>query len=113
MGMLIWDEAFDSWSGSEWTPDYVADLTTFIRRDRNHPSVIIWSTGNEVSDPVLGQQLHDIVHDLDPTRPGQPRKVRPRSTLPPTRSTNTPTSATCTTTSPTNSRSGPCTRTSR
>ena len=113
--MLIWDEAFDSWSGSEWTPDYVADLTTFIRRDRNHPSVIIWSTGNEVSDPVLGQQLHDIVHDLDadPTRPGQPRKVRPRSTLPPTRSTNTPTSATCTTTSPTNSRSGPCTRTSR
>jgi beta-galactosidase len=69
LGMLIWDEAFDSWSGSEWTPDYVADLTTFIRRDRNHPSVIIWSTGNEVSDPVLGQQLHDIVHALDPTRP--------------------------------------------
>jgi len=69
MGMLIWDEAFDKWSGTEWTPDYVADLTTFIRRDRNHPSVIIWSTGNEVSDPALGQQLHDIVKALDPTRP--------------------------------------------
>ena len=69
MGMLVWDEAFDHWSGGSFTPDYVADLTTFIRRDRNHPSIIIFSTGNEVSDPVLGRQLHDIVRALDSTRP--------------------------------------------
>ncbi len=69
MGMLVWDEAFDHWTGTAFTPDYGADLTTFIRRDRNHPSLIVWSTGNEVSDPVLGKQLHDIVHALDPTRP--------------------------------------------
>ncbi len=69
MGMLVWDEAYDHWAGGSFTPDYVADLATFVRRDRNHPSVIIWSTGNEVNNPVLGRQLHDQVKALDPTRP--------------------------------------------
>ena len=69
MGMLVWDEAFDHWSGGSFSPDPAADLATFIRRDRNHPSVIIWSTGNEVSDPTLGKVLHDQVNALDPTRP--------------------------------------------
>jgi beta-galactosidase len=69
VGMLVWDEAFDHWDGYTSPPDYVADLTTFIKRDRNHPSVIIWSTGNEVSDAVFGEKLHDVVHALDASRP--------------------------------------------
>jgi beta-galactosidase len=69
MGIVVWDEAFDHWSGYTASPDYVADLTTFIRRDRNHPSVVIWSTGNEVNDPTTGKQFHDIVKSLDTTRP--------------------------------------------
>jgi beta-galactosidase len=84
MGFLVMDEAFDCWE-REKTPNdfhlifpewYEADLRSFLRRDRNHPSVIAWSFGNEVGEQytaeaggALARKLHDIVREEDPTRP--------------------------------------------
>jgi beta-galactosidase len=51
------------------------DLTNMVHRDRNHPSAIMWSIGNEVPDqsspngPAIAKRLQDIVHREDPTRP--------------------------------------------
>ncbi len=58
MGMLINSEAFDMWVSHKTDYDYAAffnefwqkDVTSWIRRDRNHPSVIMWSIGNEIHD---------------------------------------------------------------
>jgi beta-galactosidase len=56
MGLLVMDEAFDMWAipkvrnglSKYWNDWYDADLREFIHRDRNHPSVVMWSIGNEV-----------------------------------------------------------------
>ena len=56
MGFLVMDEAFDMWRRKKTAGDYARffnqwherDLADFVRRDRNHPSVCIWSIGNEV-----------------------------------------------------------------
>ena len=84
MGFLVIDEIFDCWEKGKTPLDFhlifpdwhEADIRSFVRRDRNHPSVIAWSFGNEVgeqytadSGAVLARQLHDIVHDEDSTRP--------------------------------------------
>lgn len=81
MGVLILDEAFDAWTGSKKKNDYATlfkdwhepDLRAFIRRDRNHPSVIAWSTGNEIREQrpeghPVSETLRQIVHDEDPSR---------------------------------------------
>jgi beta-galactosidase len=82
-GMLVMDEAFDCWVTGKNTYDYSIyfndwwekDLENLIRRDRNHPSVILWSLGNEIMDmmmpdgPAILQMLLDKVHAEDPTRP--------------------------------------------
>ncbi|MEQ1603278.1 MAG: beta-galactosidase GalB [Pyrinomonadaceae bacterium] len=81
MGMLILDEAFDAWTGQKKKNDYATlfkdwhekDLRAFIRRDRNHPSVIAWSTGNEIREQrpeghPVSLMLTKIVHEEDPTR---------------------------------------------
>ncbi len=83
LGLLVMDEAFDEWTHGkvEWGYHrYFAvwaerDLVDFIRRDRNHPSVVLWSLGNEIGeqhaaggDTVL-RMLRDIAHHEDPTRP--------------------------------------------
>lgn len=77
LGLLIFDEAYDKWygflsSGAPWKED----LEAFIRRDRNHPSVIIWSVGNEMTPhmymregTLLYQAMAATVRQLDPTRP--------------------------------------------
>lgn len=57
-GMLVMDESFDCWRNGKTRFDYgrffdewaVKDITDYIRRDRNHPSVIMWSLGNEIYD---------------------------------------------------------------
>lgn len=83
MGFLVIDEIFDSWERKKTPHDFhlvfpdwhEPDTRSFIRRDRNHPSVIAWSFGNEVGEQYtdaagasIAQKLHDIVHEEDPTR---------------------------------------------
>lgn len=83
MGFLVIDEAFDMWripkvkNGlskffDEW---HERDLADLVRRDRNHPSVVMWSIGNEIPEQgrkdggILARQLTEICHREDPTRP--------------------------------------------
>ncbi|WP_460953626.1 glycoside hydrolase family 2 TIM barrel-domain containing protein [Spirosoma litoris] len=83
LGMLVIDEAFDMWQRPKKPQDYhrffdawwQRDLTAMIQRDRNHPSIILWSIGNEINeraDPSgleITKKLTDEAHRLDPTRP--------------------------------------------
>jgi beta-galactosidase len=83
IGMLVIDEAFDMWELPKNPDDYhlyfkewwKRDLQYMILRDRNHPSVIIWSIGNEISERAdtsglrITKQLAEEVHLLDPSRP--------------------------------------------
>jgi beta-galactosidase len=80
LGMLVWDEFSDMWDAAKNPDDYhlyfpqywPQDLTSLILRDRNHPSVIIWSLGNEINDTTdgaRGKQMIDLVHSLDTSRP--------------------------------------------
>ena len=83
LGFLLMVEAFDEWKTPKVTNGYSQyfdqwaekDLVNMVRRDRNHPSVVLWSIGNEVPDQsaaggvAIAQRLQDIVHREDPTRP--------------------------------------------
>lgn len=84
MGFLVMNEVFDSWERKKTPLDFhlifpdwsEADARSVVRRDRNCPSVIIWSFGNEVGEQytaeegaAIGKRLHDIMQEEDPTRP--------------------------------------------
>jgi beta-galactosidase len=83
MGFIVMDEAFDCWEWKKAKYDYhlyfkewhKRDLEDQILRDRNHPSVFIWSIGNEIpqqgdtSALRVAPELAGIVHSLDKTRP--------------------------------------------
>jgi predicted GH43/DUF377 family glycosyl hydrolase len=83
MGFLVMDEAFDMWVKKKNKYDYSLDFPQWHRRDledqvlrdRNHPSVIIWSIGNEIREQFdssgirLTRELAGIVRSLDTTRP--------------------------------------------
>lgn len=79
MGFMVMDEIFDGWETAKAKSDYglffkdwhERDITTFIRRDRNHPSVIIWGIGNEITDMSTEtlMKIKGIVQKLDPDRP--------------------------------------------
>ncbi|HVJ38238.1 MAG TPA: beta-galactosidase GalB [Stenotrophomonas sp.] len=84
LGLLVVDEIFDSWQMKKTPLDFhrvfddwhEPDLRAMLRRDRNHPSIILWSIGNEVGEQYTGQagaaiarQLRGIVREEDPTRP--------------------------------------------
>jgi beta-galactosidase len=85
MGFLVLAEAFDAWRypARDWVPnDYARhfetwherDLRAFVRRDRNHPSIFMWSSGNEIQDQrkpdgvKTAQMLRALFHAEDPTR---------------------------------------------
>ena len=81
-GMLVMDEAFDCWATEKSPHDYAQyfttwwedDLVSMVERDFNHPSVILYSTGNEVGDiglitgSVYARKLSEKLRELDPTR---------------------------------------------
>ena len=83
MGFLVMDEAFDMWKKKKKDQDYHVDwdewhkkdLSDQILRDRNHPSVFVWSIGNEIReqfDPTgisITRELVSVVKKIDPTRP--------------------------------------------
>ena len=84
LGMYVFDEAFDAWGigkrGGDYhqffETDWEKDLTAFVKRDRIHPSVILWSTGNEIPERGgLGDgyekatKLAELIRSLDGTRP--------------------------------------------
>lgn len=84
IGMYVFDEAFDVWGHAKQPGDYSQffadhwqeDMRAFIIRDRNHPSIIFWSTGNEVEERggvgngyAVAEQLAAYVRTLDMTRP--------------------------------------------
>ncbi|HYT74775.1 MAG TPA: beta-galactosidase GalB, partial [Vicinamibacterales bacterium] len=84
MGLLVMDEAFDVWRAQKRPLDYhllfddwhEQDVRMMVRRDRNHPAVVMWSIGNEVGEQnrgedgaALAKALSAIVHEEDPTRP--------------------------------------------
>lgn len=89
MGFIVMDEAFDMWAKQknpydyhlDWDKWHKIDLEDMIRRDRNHPSVFIWSVGNEIGEQsgdekkgdtsgrVISRELVSIVKSLDTSRP--------------------------------------------
>ena len=91
MGFIIMDEAFDCWEWGKVKYDYhlyfkewhKRDLEDQILRDRNHPSVFIWSIGNEIPQQAdtsalrIAPELAAIVHSLDKTRPITTANDRP------------------------------------
>lgn len=111
MGFLVLDEFFDTWTGHKYTdvgdyatyfnktasaptgtpavpgasgsvPWYQVDATGIVMRDRNHPSVVMWSTGNEIRDPLFTREplltrMVSIAHALAPSLPVTQALFRP------------------------------------
>ncbi len=83
IGMMVIDEAFDMWKIGKNPFDYhlyfdascKKDIESMVMRDRNHPSIIMWSIGNEIpamdapETPAVAKMLADQVRKSDPTRP--------------------------------------------
>ena len=84
VGMYVFDEAFDAWGMGKMPGDYnqyfdtdwEKDLRAFVKRDRSCPAVILWSTGNEITERgglnngyVLANRIAAFVRSLDGSRP--------------------------------------------
>ena len=92
MGFLVMDEMFDCWTVGKNPFDYhlyfkewsATDTRDTVLRDRNHPSIILWSAGNEIHDTPNAPLAHSILaslipifHQYDPTRPVTMALFRP------------------------------------
>jgi len=85
MGFIVMNEAFDVWTISKtpfdyhwnWNEWHKRDLEDQVKRDRNHPSVFIWSIGNEIPEQLghagkgaeIAKELRNIIRNFDTTRP--------------------------------------------
>ncbi|NGM64517.1 glycoside hydrolase family 2 TIM barrel-domain containing protein [Sphingobacterium sp. SGR-19] len=83
LGFLVQNEAYDMWAKRKNKFDYhidfqehhIDDLIRFVKRDRNHPSVFMWSIGNEIREQfddtgiAFTKNMTEVVKKLDPTRP--------------------------------------------
>ena len=101
MGFLVMDEAFDEWEGPKnkwWQGHNVyppkrfgyaadfpewhrADLEAMVKRDRNHPSVILWSIGNEIdypNDPYVTPLFDEVLGNNDNGKPSAERRYDPK-----------------------------------
>ncbi len=94
MGFLVMDEMFDCWEVGKNPYDYHLDFDKWslidtqdtVRRDRNHPSIILWSAGNEIHDTPKADVAKKILaglvgtfHKNDPTRPVTQALFRPNA----------------------------------
>ncbi|HEY5469686.1 MAG TPA: glycoside hydrolase family 2 TIM barrel-domain containing protein [Bacteroidales bacterium] len=96
MGFLVMDESFDTWTAVKpngekgynqfFTQWWERDTRDMVLRDRNHPSIIIYSVGNEIRDNLNDstgfkkyKDQQDLVHKLDPGRPVTMALFRPGS----------------------------------
>ena len=97
MGFCVMNEAFDEWKAGkpqvrgngyslyydEW---HERDVTDFVRRDRNHPSVVLWSCGNEIGDQLTPRGVETAARaagHLPPRGPHPPGHGRPATRSPP------------------------------
>ena len=94
MGFMVMEEMFDTWTVAKNPYDYhlyfrdwaLKDTAAAVQRDRNHPSIILWSAGNEIHDtphpeiaiPIL-KSLIETFHTNDPTRPVTQALFRPNA----------------------------------
>ena len=101
LGFLVMDEAFDEWEGvkNKWWQGhnvyppkrfgygedfpqwYRADLEGMVKRDRNHPSIILWSIGNEIdypNDPYVTPLFEEVLGNNDANKPKAERMYDPR-----------------------------------
>ncbi len=83
VGFIVMDEAFDMWKKKktdfdyhlDWDQWHRRDLEDMVLRDRNHPSIFIWSIGNEIPEQgdstgvTIARELAGIIKSLDQTRP--------------------------------------------
>lgn len=91
MGFLVMDELFDAWTAHKEPGDYATyfktwsntDLGDTLKRDRNHPSIVLYSIGNEIRDSLstrlpIAKTLVALAHSIDPTRPVTQALFRPK-----------------------------------
>lgn len=83
MGMMVMAESFDMWIYPKCKNGYarffkewaLKDITNLVLNHRNHPSIVMWSIGNEIPEQwseegrQIAKQLQGLCHQLDPTRP--------------------------------------------